>query len=221
MIHTLLFDLDGTLTDSKPGIITSVMFALKQLGIGVDDLESLTAYVGPPLKEGFMMNHFLSEADALKAVDAYRTYYNLKGKFDNKPYEGVRETLTTLKESGYRLAIATSKPTVLAEEILKHFQLAHFFDLIMGSNLDQTRTAKTEVIQAVIDAWRIEDPSNCLMIGDRRHDVEGAHDHKIETVGCLYGYGGHEELTKAGATHLIKNPLALIPYLKLRRCQNP
>ncbi|MCK8060536.1 MULTISPECIES: HAD hydrolase-like protein [unclassified Fusibacter] len=204
MKNVILFDLDGTLTDPKVGITTAVAKALKEFKIGVDDLETLTPYIGPPLKDSFMLYHGLSEEDAIRGIGYYRDYYMTTGKFENIPYEGIVKTLHILKDKGYRLAVATGKPTSIAVEICQKFGLDVYFETIQGSNLDNTRTSKKEIIEAALLEMGIEDASGCMMVGDREHDIFGASALGIPTIGVLYGYGSELELLKAGAVCLVE-----------------
>ncbi|MDK2865734.1 MAG: phosphoglycolate phosphatase [Clostridiales bacterium] len=195
----ILFDLDGTLTDPKAGITKSVAYALKHT-IGLDaDPETLTRFIGPPLKESFMTFYDMSVAEALQAIDYYRIYFKESGMLDNFAYDGIGMLLARLKEAGKILAVATSKPTPFAVRILEHFDLAQYFEVIVGSNLDGTRTHKDEVVEATLQMLRCEAPEQAVMVGDREHDVIGAQKAGLKCVGVTYGYGGYEELEKAGA----------------------
>jgi phosphoglycolate phosphatase len=199
----LLFDLDGTLTDPKSGITKSVAYALQHTrGIEVDP-DTLTHFIGPPLKESFMAYYHMSATEALEAIRHYRTYFEASGMLDNIAFEGVGELLAHLNEAGKVLAVATSKPTPFAVKILAHFELAHYFKVIMGSNLDGTRTHKDEVIEATLAALNMPPRSEVIMIGDREHDIIGAHKKGLKCVGVTYGYGDKEELDRAGADWIV------------------
>lgn len=196
----IFFDLDGTLTDSKPGITRAVQYALRHYGIDEEDLEKLQPFVGPPLHESFQEYYHFSEKDSQEAVHVFREYYNDKGWAQNEPYAGVEEMLADLKKCGKVLIVATSKPEQMARRILKHFNLTKYFLFIGGADDDSTRVHKDDVIRYVMECCRIEDQKDSIvMVGDRRHDIQGAHKTGIPAVGVLYGYGSRQELTEAGA----------------------
>ena len=193
----VLFDLDGTLTDPKEGITKSVQHALRALGQPADDLEALTPYIGPPLRDSFRSLAGLTAAEAEVAVDAYRDYFGAQGLFENVPYDGVREVLAGLAAEGRRLAVATSKPTVFAEKVLEHFELRGWFEAVAGAELDGTRSRKSEVIAHALALLDGEASRTGVMVGDRQHDIVGAHEAGVSSIGVLWGYGGIEELILA------------------------
>lgn len=200
----ILFDLDGTLTDPKEGITKSIQYALNKMGIIENDLEKLTPFIGPPLLQSFMEVYNFSEEEANQTLQFYRERFSVTGLFENEVYEGIEELLSNLKQSNYRLAVATSKPTVFAKRILDHFELSQYFEVIVGSELDGTRTAKGEVIAEVLKQMNIEeDKVHSVMIGDRKHDMIGALENGIDCIGVTYGYGSQEELNKANATYIV------------------
>jgi len=209
----ILFDLDGTLTDPAEGITKSVQYALKQFGIEEDDLEKLLPFIGPPLKESFMEFYGFSEEKALEAVDRYREYFGPKGIFENEVYKGIPELLEELTEAGRTLILATSKPVVFAEQILEHFDLRQYFEFIGGSDIEQTRAKKSEILQYILEECQLVDLTELVMVGDRKHDIIGAKQFGIDTVGVLYGYGSEEELTEAGADVLVDSVRKLREYL--------
>ncbi len=200
----IFFDLDGTLTDSAPGITNSVAYALKKYGIDADPKE-LTHFVGPPLIASFKKCYGFSHQQAREAVDYYREYFADKGLFENIPYEGIADTLRRLKEKGKILVTATSKPEVYAVKIMEHFGLAEYFRFIAGSSFDETRTEKHEVIEYAISSLGITDRSEVLMVGDRCHDVDGARAAGIDCMAVLYGYGDRAELE--GAKYFASTPI--------------
>lgn len=202
MYQTVLFDLDGTLTDPGEGITNSVAYALKKYGIDVSDRKELYKFIGPPLHESFMEYYGFSEKQAMEAVEYYREYYREKGIFENLVYDGVKEMLENLKISGKKLAVATSKPEAFARQILEHFGLSEYFSYIAGANMDGTRTRKDEVISYALESCRISGLETVIMVGDREHDILGAAKVGIDSVGVLFGYGSPEELQKAGATYI-------------------
>ena len=208
---TVLFDLDGTLTDPAEGITNSVAYALERFGIHVEDRTALQPFIGPPLKESFMKFYGLSDADGERAVEIYRESFKPTGIFENRVYPGVPEMLAELKAAGLRLCIASSKPEVFVKQILEHFDLAGYFDAVCGSELDGRRTDKAEVVAEALRRCPGEHP---VMVGDRFHDVAGAKKNGLPCAGVLFGYGGQEELAKAGADFIAADVAALTAWLK-------
>lgn len=207
MWKTVLFDLDGTLTDSAPGITNSVSRALAHFGIE-EKPENLLRFIGPPLNESLPEYYGFTPEQTVKAVEVFREYFVEKGWLENAPYPGIPELLGDLKAGGLQLMVATSKPEVQAVRILKHFGLAEYFDYICGApagNEDGAR--KASVIREALR--RAEDPSSVVMVGDRRHDVEGAGENGLPCIGVLYGYGSREELSGAGASFIAEDLIAL------------
>ena len=200
----LLFDLDGTLTDSAPGITRSAAYALGKYGIRARP-EELTFFVGPPLYGSFMEHYGFSREKADEAVAYFREYFTTRGMFENAPYPGVPEMLETLRASGYSLIVATSKPTVFAKKILCHFDLEKYFSFTLGCELDGRRINKGEVIGEILETLSIPIGS-AVMVGDREHDVIGAKKVGLPAIGVLYGYGSREELAQAGAAALAERP---------------
>lgn len=201
----ILFDLDGTLTDSAEGIINSVIYALKTYGIENEDREALQAFVGPPLVGSFMKFYGFDEKKAMETVERYREYFSVKGLFENRPYDGIKEMLDRLKKKGVKLMIATSKPEKYSRQILEYFGLMEYFDFLGGATMDETRTAKGEVIRYVLESQKLLDSlDQIMMVGDREHDILGAKENGISSVGVLYGYGDRTELAKAGANQIVE-----------------
>ncbi len=198
----ILFDLDGTLTDPAVGITTSVAYALKKFGIGVDDITTLNHFIGPPLLDTFMEDYGFSEEEAQTAIDYYRERFRVKGLYENVVYDGVFEMLEALKKGGKEIILATSKPEPFAKEILRHFGLEKYFLFAAGSNFDGTRTAKAEVIEYALKSAGVTDKSAVVMIGDRKHDIIGAKKAGLDSIGVLYGYGSREEINGANATYI-------------------
>ena len=204
MYDIILFDLDGTLTESAEGITNSVIFALDKMGIKETDKEKLRAFVGPPLDESFMKYYGFDKEGAKEAIANYRIYYREKGIFEAPLYANVEKTLVQLKKDGKKLFVATSKPEVFAKQILEHWGIAHLFTDIVGSNLDGSRINKDEVITSLLERNGITDKEKVLMVGDREHDVIGAKKVGVACVGVLYGYGNYEELKNAGADYIVE-----------------
>lgn len=198
--NTVLFDLDGTLTDPREGITRSVQYALAQLDIHEPDLVALEHFIGPPLLQCFMQTYSLSEPRAWDAVNHYRVRFREVGLYENQLFEGIIELLQLLGEQGRTLYIATSKPTVFAVEIARHFDFGRYFKGIYGSELDGTRTNKVELIKHLLEQEGLE-PSDTLMIGDRKHDLIGAHSNGLNAVAMGYGFGSLEELSGERPAH--------------------
>lgn len=211
MPELVLFDLDGTLTDSRPGIIASIQHALRSLGRPVPAEASLLWCVGPPLRASFV-RLLGDEDDADRALALYRERFGSVGLYENRVYDGIPRLLEDLKRRGTRLAVATSKPEVYATRIVEHFGLHHYFESVFGAELTGKRGDKTELI-----AWALDrssaDPLLTTMIGDRSHDMIGARNNRIDAVGVLYGYGSREELIRSGAGAVVAAPADLVGVL--------
>lgn len=206
---TIYFDLDGTLTDPKPGITRSIQYALTKLDRAVIPTEDeLTWCIGPPLRASFV-RLLGGEDSADRAVDLYRERFSDVGLYENSLYPGISEVLTTLRASGHRLFVATSKPHIFAERIIDHFGLRPHFDHVFGSELDGTRVDKSDLLEYALKQAAAE-PSTTLMIGDRSHDIIGAKNNGIPGIGVLYGYGSRDELLGAGALHVCDTPAAIL-----------
>ena len=202
---TILFDLDGTLTDPKEGITKSIAYALTKMDIVVPDLEELTQFIGPPLMTSFKEYFQMNDEEAQTALQLYRERFSTKGLYENILYDGIDHLLYHLKKNGYKLAIATSKPTVFAEIILKHFTLYDYFDEIVGSELDGSRSLKGEVISEALRRLNVTNQEKCVMVGDRKHDVIGAAQNGIDSIGVTYGYGTQRELEDANVTYIVNS----------------
>lgn len=204
MKNTILFDLDGTLTDPKEGITKSVAYALRQYGIEADP-DTLTDFIGPPLVDSFMKYYGFSYEQGKEGELKYREYFSVTGWAENVPYPGIFDLLQSLKDAGKRLLIATSKPELFSLRIVEHFGLAPYFDLVCGAPMDDIEAGrKPAVIRETLR--RSGTPlSDAVMVGDRRHDIEGAHQVGLPAVGVLYGYGDRAELEAAGADHIAED----------------
>lgn len=201
----LLFDLDGTLTNPKEGITKSLQYALHHVGIEVEDLDSLEKHIGPPLIDGLRDIQGLKEEEIKEAARWYREYFKEKGIFLNVKYEGIDDLLDTLVKAGRTLILATSKPEEFARKIMEHFNLDHYFKDICGAAMDDTRRKKGDIIAYALKKNGINDKEQVVMIGDRLHDIIGARENGISSIGVLYGFGSKEELTEAGAGSLAKD----------------
>jgi phosphoglycolate phosphatase len=206
----IFFDLDGTLTNPKPGITRSIQYALRKLDREPPSEDELTWCIGPPLRASLKK---LLGTDALAdtALLLYRERFADVGLFENEVYPGIEDTLSALATPGRRLFVATSKPGVYAERIIDHFKLRAYFERVFGSELDGTRADKTELLDYALKAAHV-DPAHAIMIGDRSHDMIGARNNAMTAVGVLYGYGSREELLGAGAHHLAAAPPELIGH---------
>lgn len=205
MYDTVLFDLDGTLTDPGLGITNSVMYALAKYGIEVKDRRELYRFIGPPLIESFESFYGFSHGQAVESVGFYREYYREKGIYENKVYEGIPALLARIKAAGKRILLATSKPEEFAVEILRHFGLFEYFDIAAGAAMDETRTAKADVIAYALEKAGITERGGCIMVGDRKHDILGAKAQGMASMGVLFGYGSRQELEEAGADLIAEN----------------
>lgn len=208
----ILFDLDGTLTDPKIGITKSVQYALAKFNICEPDLDKLIPFIGPPLIEFFMEFYGLDDAEAHLAVTYYREYFTETGIYENAVFPGIKELLTQLSADNKQLIMATSKPTIFAEQIANHFDIVDFFALIVGSNLDGSRIHKTEVIDYILSTIPQIPREKVVMVGDRKHDIIGAQNNNIDAIAVAYGYGTTEELQKAIPTYIAQsvNELSLL-----------
>jgi phosphoglycolate phosphatase len=207
-MDTIFFDLDGTLTDPKPGITRSIRYALQKLDHPVIPTEDeLTWCIGPPLRSSFVK--MLGEDSADRAVTLYRERFSEIGLYENRVYDGIGEVLTTLKESGHRLLVATSKAHIYADRIIDHFELRPHFERVFGAELDGTRSDKSHLLAYALKETAT-DPGKSLMIGDRSHDMVGAGKNGIRGIGVLYGYGSRDELIGAGARHLCATPAEIL-----------
>ncbi|EJR04957.1 HAD family hydrolase [Bacillus mycoides] len=205
MYTTFLFDLDGTLTDPKEGIINSVLYTLEKIGIEEVNISELDSFIGPPIQQSFVDRYNMNEIEVERAVFYFREYLKQSGLLENKVYDGIPTLLQELKDAGNHLFVATSKPTVFAKQVIEHFQLTSFFEEIVGSNLDGTRIKKEEIIAHILQTNEELQKEKMVMIGDRKHDVIGANSNGIVSIGVLYGYGNENELSDAGAIHIVKD----------------
>ena len=208
-LEAIYFDLDGTLTDPKPGITRSIQYALQKLDHPTMPTEDeLTWCIGPPLRASFV-RLLGAETSADLAVSYYRERFSDIGLYENGVYDGIGDVLTQLCTSGHRLFVATSKPHVFAERIIDHFGLRDHFERVFGSELDGTRVDKSHLLEYALKQASV-DPARTLMIGDRSHDMVGAKNNGMKGIGVLYGYGTRDELLDAGAHHVCATPGAIL-----------
>ena len=207
-MEAIFFDLDGTLTDPKPGITRSIQYALQKLDHpAIPSEDELTWCIGPPLRASFV-RILGTEDHADRAVSLYRERFSDIGLYENAVYDGIAEVLTALSQSGQKLFVATSKPHVFAERIVEHFGLRHHFEYVFGSELDGRRVDKSDLLAYALKTASV-DPSKTLMIGDRSHDMVGAANNGMKGIGVLYGYGSRDELIGAGALQVCATPQAI------------
>ena len=197
MYSYVLFDLDGTISDSSEGITKGIKIALESMGIH-EEVENLHKFIGPPLKYSFTTFYGFNEEQCVKAVKKYREYYSQTGLFENRAYDGVDELLKKIKESGRKIAVATSKPEKFSIQILEKFGLLSYFDVVSGATMDGVRGDKSEVIEEALKRFGNPDKKDVVLVGDTRFDAEGAKQVGIECIGVLYGFGTRESLEQAG-----------------------
>ena len=221
MFEYILFDLDGTLTDPKLGITSSVQYALRALGIEEPSLDRLEPFIGPPLADSFREFYGLEGERLAKAIDKYRERFATQGIFENEIYPGIPQMLADLKAKDKLLAIASSKPTLFVEQILEHFEIEKYFDHVVGSNMDGTRGTKEEVVEETlrqmltVEMTPAQKRDAVAMVGDRKFDIEGARAHGITSVGVLFGYAPEGELEEAGADYIVNSVRSLQVLLTL------
>lgn len=209
MFQYCLFDLDGTLTDPKEGITKSVQHALRHFGIEEPDLSRLEPFIGPPLLDSFIEFYGFDTEQAKKAIEVYRERFAPIGVLENKLIPGADQMLCHAKEKGIHLAVASSKPLVFVSQILRHFDIEKYFEVIVGSELDGTRVTKEEVVEEALRQLGIlkikaeERKKNCAMIGDRKFDIQGAKAHGLTGIGVSFGYASEGELEEAGAEYIV------------------
>ena len=220
MIRYALFDLDGTLTESGPGIIRGVQFALRRFGIEERDPVTLKRFIGPPLTESFQIAYGMNDADAKKALYAYREYYNDKGVYENKPYPGVREMLKSVTDAGIHAAIASNKPLDMVNVVLDYFELHSFFERAVCSTEEGPLHTKSGVIAEVLKEFSARDgldvsevAAKAVMIGDRTYDITGGKENGLRTIGVSWGYAEEGELERAGADIIVDDTMALTKEL--------
>jgi len=214
-MDAIFFDLDGTLTDPKPGITRSIQYALGKLDHpAVPTEDELTWCIGPPLRASFV-KLLGAEASADLAVSLYRERFSEIGLYENSVYAGIRDVLSALRSSGRRLFVATSKAHVFADRIIDHFDLRDYFEHVFGAELDGTRADKSDLLAYALNAASVDSP-HATMIGDRSHDMIGARNNGMKGIGVLYGYGSEQELTAAGAAYLCATPKAVLDCISVR-----
>ncbi len=202
MIKNVLFDLDGTLTDSREGIINGFIYALNSLGIKEEDRKSIEKYIGPPLDESFRNGYGLDEEQVKNAVNKYREYYSAEGLYLNKIYQGMKELIIDLYNNDKRVVLATAKPLEFSRRILEQNEILQYFYFLSAYMIDGTRTTKQDIIKYALDNIENLNLDESIMVGDRHYDIEGAKVNNLKTIGVTYGFGSEEELKDAGATYI-------------------
>lgn len=211
MYETILFDLDGTLTDPYLGITNSIMYALEKLGREIPPREELKSFIGPPLYDEFRRKFGMEDTEAREAVRLYREYYPKKGLYENALIDGAKELLSELSRQGRRICLATSKPEPFAREILRYFGILEYFDFIGAATLDGKIGTKTEVLRYVLEETGVS-PAQCVLVGDRMHDIEGAHEVGMKCIAVLVGFGDRAEFSEYGADYVAEK---LMDVLKI------
>ena len=201
----IIFDFDGTLFDSRIGIVNSVKYALDQMSLAHPSEDVLTSFIGPPLHFSFQKHFGLSQKDTELAVVKLREYYGDKGYMQSKPYEGLLEIIKALNASKKMLGIATAKPTIYTKQILASNQWTNYFHCVYGSELKGELFPKEKTIGQVLTEFGYPDPQSCVMIGDTIYDIKGAHEHQIPAIAVDYGYGKRQDLQDARPKYLVDN----------------
>lgn len=210
---TILFDLDGTLTDPAEGLTNALRYAMEAMGMEPWSREQLLCFIGPPLLDSARELLHMSVAESEEYLRQFRVYFDDRGWHENLLFDGVAEMLKALKDEGATLVLATSKPEPFAIRILEHFGVSQYFTVIAGSTLDETRTRKGEVIAYALVQLPPLDPRKTVMVGDRKHDIIGGKEHNLDTIGLLQGYGDRSELESAGADAIVETIADLQTFL--------
>lgn len=214
MYKYILFDLDGTLTEPGIGITNSIIYALKKMNREVMERKLLYKFIGPPLMDSFQKYCGFSKDESNLAIQYYREYFKVQGLYENEVYDGIKELLEELKRRQKIIIVATSKTESFAIEILRHFKLYDYFHFVAGATMDMTRVKKADVISHILEECEITDLSSVIMIGDREHDIVGARQVGINSIGVLYGYGSYNELEEAGATYIVETPAEILSCIE-------
>ncbi len=201
MYKNIMFDLDGTVTDSGRAIMSSVEYALSHFGLTDQPIEKLHTFIGPSLFDSFEREYNMSEEDCNKAVSLYRSIYEKERMYDVDIYDGIPELLDELKKSGHTVLLITSKPLVFSEKILEKIGLAKYFDHMVGPDLSDHSSDKKRLIEKAVDEFGLK-KNECVMIGDTRYDIIGAVEAGVDSIAVTYGYGKNEEMKEAGATYM-------------------
>lgn len=209
----ILFDLDGTLTESAPGIVSSVRYSLEQFNIKDQTDRQLMRFIGPPLSESYSEFYGFNKEQCEQAIKFYREHYGEKGIFENALYPDIPEILSVLKKAGKKLYIATSKPEVYMKKIISHFGIEEYFDDVCGGDLEEKRNEKWLVVETIIERNNLKDAvknGTVLMIGDRKHDIIGSRKNDVPCCGVLWGYGNIEEFREHNCAYVSEKVRDLI-----------
>lgn len=205
-----LFDFDGTLCDTTEGIFKSIIYSLDCYGIKETDMEKLRFFVGPPLFESYKTIYKVSDEDANWLIAKYRERYREKAAEESAIYDGIKEMLKALREKGKKIAVASSKPKAFVDEISRYHDIYKYYDFVSAENFKNNHSSKKDLINACLDFFGNPPKDEVLMVGDRFYDIDGAKAVGIDSAGAVYGFGTEEELTKAGATHILNTPNDLL-----------
>ncbi len=211
-IKSVIFDLDGTIVNSGKGIALSAQYALDKMGVPHGELQEFYRFIGPPLIDSFCRYYGMSVKEAELAIAYYRERYSVKGVYENTPYEGIEELLAALKKSGYKLYIGSSKPLEFVKEILHQHGFYHYFDFLATATMDRSRDKKEQVLRYLIDQTGIS-PAETVMVGDRCHDIEGAHFFGIKTIAVLFGFGSRAEFEEYKADFIAESPADILNFI--------
>ncbi len=209
MYNTIFFDLDGTLTDPAEGITGAVAHSLREMGLEPGDRKALVSFIGPPLFDSYAQTYGFNEEQTRQAVTYFRDYFQRQGIFENRVFDGIPELLENLHRSGKTIVLASSKPEVFCRQILEHFGLLRWFDFVAGATFDESRVEKADVLRYALDSLHLTPDHSMVMVGDRKHDADGARQVGLDCIGVLYGYGLEEELEQAGCAHIAPTVEAL------------
>ena len=208
-----LFDLDGTLTDPYEGLTRGFKYALEKMGVGFVGREELKRFIGPPLHREFKLAYNMSDIEADQTVKLFREYFSVYGWWDNRLYDGVYDMLAAIKNAGVKIALATSKPEIFASKILKLFGIYDCFDFVGAASLDNTRVTKEAVITHVLSSLSIDKRDECVLVGDRFYDAEGAMKCGLDSIGVLYGYGSYDEIVSSGFTFVARSVSEIVKII--------
>ena len=210
--ETIAFDLDGTLTNPERGLLSAFVYAFKKLGVDYGTRESLKRFIGPPLYDEWQREFGWTFDEASEAVEIFREYYNVYGWWDNEVYEGIKEMLKSLKASGKKLVVATSKPEITAKKVLSLFELDGYFDYIAGASMNGSEDLKWQILKRALDKVSADNETS-ILVGDRKFDAEGAKIVGIDSLGVLWGHGSEEELLASGVNYVVSTPEELLGLL--------
>ena len=211
--QSILFDLDGTLTDSKEGILNTLVYTLDQFGVKENRESVLLSFIGPPLKESFINYYNFSDEECAKAIEMYRIHYRTTGVYQNRLFPGVIDFLQVLKNSGFSMAIATAKGEWTANKVAEMFQIKQFFEFITASDMSVNRNHKHQIIELALSRWSDTPKKSIIMVGDRNADIDGARRNGIDSIAVTFGYGALDELTESEPAFIADSYKSIIKFL--------